>query len=253
MTTPLIPIEILSIYFDDDKKRLNLPKRLAQCTPDMKKAVLNVRDELKAKGINLFLSDMFRSHEMQLQAHTENAKKHLFSPLPGGSMHEAGRAFDLDLDALLKDDIISLEDFWDIADRHGLFPIVSTPDPGLKEAWHFDCRSSHNKVRQYYVDGKGGSKMKAYEAMAASAILAIGVQVDRFQNQKAAAIQSALIRLDHELGALDGVVGEKTRNALSDAGVPESDENTMLSSLEEQLRANFPEEFETAVASSSAH
>ncbi len=95
--------------------------------------------------------------------------------------------------------------------------------------------------------------MKAYEAMAASAILAIGVQVDRFQNQKAAAIQSALIRLDHELGALDGVVGEKTRNALSDAGVPESDENTMLSSLEEQLRANFPEEFETAVASSSAH
>ena len=245
MVTPLLPIEISSIYFDKHKTRLNLPERMAHCTPDMKAAVMNVRTDLKTKGIDLFLSDMFRSHGMQLQAHVENAKKSVFSPLPGGSMHEGGRALDLDLDALLKGNIITLADFWEIARAHGLSPIVGTPNPGLKESWHFDCRGSHNKVRQYYLDGKGGTKMKPYEAMAASAILAIGVQVDRFNNQKGAAIQSALIRLGHELGALDGGIGTKTKKALSDAGISASDEDTILSSLNEQLRQNFPVEFES--------
>jgi hypothetical protein len=180
---------------------------------------------------------------MQLQAHFENAKKGVFSPLPGGSMHEAGRAIDLDLDALLAGGILTLKDFWDLAGKHGFFPIVGQPNPQLKESWHFDRRGSHNLVRQYYVDGKGDSKMKPYEAMAASAILSIGVQVDRFQNQKAAAIQSALIRLGHELGALDGGIGNKTKQALQDAGVPFSDEDTMLSALENQLQQKFPEEF----------
>jgi hypothetical protein len=244
MTTKLLPLEILSIYFDKNKNRQNLPPKLAQCTPDTRKAVLAVKDRLKAKGIDLFLSDMFRSHDMQLQAHIENAKKHVFSPLPGGSMHEAGRAIDLDLDTLLKDDIIALKDFWEIGAEHGLFPIVGTPDPGLKEAWHFDCRGSHDKVRQYYLDGKGGTKMKSYEAMAASGILAIGVQVDRFSNQKAALIQSALIRLDHELGAMDGSIGEQTRAAVSAAGITDTNPDAILSQLEEQLRHRFPQEFD---------
>jgi len=243
MTIPLLPIEILSIYFDKNKNRKNLPARMAQCTPDTRKAVLDVKDELQAKGIDLFLSDMFRSHDMQLQAHFENAKKGVFSPLPGGSMHEAGRAIDLDLDALLKNATISLADFWEIGSRHGLFPIVATPNPKLKESWHFDCRGSHNKVRQYYLDGKGGTKMKPYEAMAASGILAIGVQVDHFNNQKVALMQSALIRLDHELGALDGGFGTKTRDALAAAGISETDPDAILDQLEQQLRQKFPQEF----------
>ena len=243
MPIPLMPVEILSTYFDKSKQRLNLPKRLAQCTPDTKTAVMNVKADLEAKGVKLFLSDMFRSHDMQLQAHIENAKKNVFSPLPGGSMHEAGRAIDLDLDTLLAHDAISLKDFWDIASKHGFFPIVGQPNRKLKEAWHFDCRGSHNQVHQYYREGKGGPGMKPYEAMAASAILAIGVQVDRFQNQKGAAIQSALIRLGHELGSLDGGLGDKTKIALAAAGVPFADEDTMLSALENQLKQKFPGEF----------
>jgi len=125
-----------------------------------------------------------------------------------------------------------------------MFPIISTPNPKTSEAWHFDCRGSHGKVRQYYLDGKGGNNMKPYKAMAASAILAIGVQVDQFNNQKAAAIQSALIRLGHEIGALDGSIGTKTKNALAATGVSLSDEETMLSNLEDRLRAEFPDEFE---------
>lgn len=245
MTAPLVPVEILSIYPENSPNKVQLPAKMAQCAPDMKKAVLGARADLEAKGITLRLSDMFRSHDMQLQAHIENAKKGVFSPLPGGSLHESGRAFDLDLDALLKGHIIKLKDFWEIGSRHGLVPIVGSPDPSLKESWHFECRGSHAIVRQYYGDGKGGSKLKPYEAMAASSILAIGVKVDQFQNQKAAAIQSALIRLGHELGALDGSIGTKTKNALAAAGVSENDENAILSKLEEQLRANFPGEFES--------
>ena len=245
MPAPMQKIDILSIYFDKPTNtRLKLPKRMAQCAPDTKKAVLKIRDELSLNGIDLFLSDMFRSYDMQLQAHIENAKKGIFSPLPGGSMHEAGRAFDLDLSALLKDNVLSLADFWEIAAAHGVSPIVGTPNKNLKEAWHFECRGSHAKVRQYYRDGKGGNNMQSYEAMAASAILAIGVQVDRFNNQKAAAIQSALIRLGHEPGPLDGAIGQKTRNALAAAGIADGPVDAMLLPLEERLKQTFPEDYE---------
>jgi hypothetical protein len=241
MTIPLVPVEIISIYPENKPTKVNLPAKMAKCTPDMKRAVQGARDELEARGVTLRLSDMFRSHDMQLQAHIENAKKGVFSPLPGGSLHEAGRAFDLDLNMLLM--VIKLKDFWEIGARHGLVPIVGSPDPGLKESWHFECRGSHASVRQYYLDGKGGANMKPYEAMAASSILAIGVQVDRFQDQKAAAIQSALIRLGHELGALDGSIGTKTKSALAAAGVTETDQGAILGKLEEQLRKKFPGEF----------
>ena len=86
--------------------------------------------------------------------------------------------------------------------------------------------------------------MQSYEAMAASAILAIGVQVDRFNNQKAAAIQSALIRLGHEPGPLDGAIGQKTRNALAAAGIADGTVDAMLLQLEERLIQTFPEEYE---------
>ena len=243
MPSPMLPIEILSIYFDSNNKRKNLPPRMAQCTPDTKKGVFGIRDALAAKGIDLFLSDMFRSHDMQLQAHIDNAKKGVFSPLPGGSMHEAGRAFDLDLDALLKDNVLRLADFWEIARANGFFPIIAQPNPGKKESWHFDCRGSHGIVRQYYLDGKGGANMKAYEAMSASAILWIGVQVDRFQNQNAARIQSGLIRLGHVIGPFDGVIGNKTRDALAAAGITATAEAEILAALEEKLKQAFPEEF----------
>jgi hypothetical protein len=216
---------------------------MAQCTPDTRTAVLDLRTELADRGVKLFLSDMFRSFDMQLQAHIENAKKGVFSPRPGGSLHEAGRAFDLDLTALLAGNILKLADFWEIAKGHGVVPIIGEPKPTTSEAWHFECRGSHSLVREYYRVGKGGDKMKPYQAMAASSILAIGVKVERFQNQKAAAIQSALIRLGHELGPLDGSIGQKTRDALTAAGIQQADEQTMLNSLEEQLRQKFPKEF----------
>src|SRR6266403_3033366 len=199
MPINLIKLDILSIYPIGSSPKKSLPERMAQCTPDTKKALTSIRDDLRSAGGDLVLSDLFRSYDMQKQSHLDfvNKKKTAFSPAPGGSLHEAGRACDLDLSSLK----MKLSDFWVVAARHGMRPIIATPDSGKNEAWHFDCRGSHDLVYSYYKSGKGNN-MKPYEAMAASAIMAIGVKVDRFgQNQNAAALQSALIRLGFELGS----------------------------------------------------
>lgn len=237
---PLVSIDVESIYKNKQGKLVSLPPRMAHCTPDMKAAIQAVSTELINKGGHLRLSDLFRSYEMQLQSHLDfvNKKKSAFSPPPGGSMHEAGRALDLDLDALG----ISLADFWPIAREHGLFPIVGSPNPKLKESWHFDCRGSHDLVYRYY-DAKKGTNMKPYEAMSASAILSVDIKVDRFgPNQQAAAIQSALIRLGQELGNIDGSLGTKSKNALQNVGVSFTDPRTMLQELQHLLDAQFPDE-----------
>jgi zinc D-Ala-D-Ala carboxypeptidase len=242
MPAPLLDITIMSIYFANGQ-RMPLPKRMAHATPDMKAALQEVGAALEGLGGHLYLSDLFRSYEMQLQSHLDwkTGKKQAFSPAPGGSLHEAGRALDLDLESLG----MKLKDFWPIARDHGLFPIISAPTAGASESWHFDCRGSQDLVYQYYKNGKGNNFDKPYAAMAASAILSIGVQVDKFAaKQKEAALQSALIRLGHDIGNIDGGIGDRTKAGLSDAGVPLADTQTMLTALEGQLAAKFPAEFQ---------
>lgn len=75
---------------------------MAKCTPDTAVALQGIVDDLRAMGHNLRLSDLFRSYEMQRQAHLDSVEKRkkAFSPPPGGSMHEAGRAMDIDLSSM---------------------------------------------------------------------------------------------------------------------------------------------------------
>lgn len=241
MPTPMLPVSIMSIY-KTHGQRVLLPERMATATPDMKGAIQQVAAALEALDGHLFLSDLFRSYEMQLQSHLDwkTGKKKAFSPPPGGSMHEAGRAFDLDLESLG----MKLKDFWPIAKSHGLLPIIGTPNPEASEAWHFDCRGSHDLVYQYYKSGNGNNFEKPYAAMAASAILSIGVKVDMFgAKQDEAAIQGALIRLGFNIGNIDGGIGQKTKAGLEQAGVPFTDAKTTLTALEVKLKAKFPAEF----------
>jgi hypothetical protein len=241
MKTPLARINILSIY-KKNNVRVQLPDRMALCTPDTHNSIMAVKGDLEGQGGKLFLSDLFRSYDMQLQSHLDfkNGKKKAFSPPPGGSLHEAGRALDLDLDSLK----ISLEDFWAVAKRHGFFPIITTPNPKKSEAWHFDCRGSHNIVYDYYKAEKGANFTSPYAAMAASAILAIGVRVDRFgDNQKEAYLQSCLVRLGQELGSIDGQIGQRTRNALGAVGVQLGAVESMIEAAEDLLQTKFPGEF----------
>lgn len=49
MKSPLIPITVPSIY-EVGGVKVALPKRMAQCTPDMKLALFNTARDLKAAG-----------------------------------------------------------------------------------------------------------------------------------------------------------------------------------------------------------
>ena len=239
MKTPLFNVDILSIY-EKHGERVLLPKRMAMATPDTCSAINGIVKDIENVGGKLVLSDLFRSYDMQYQAHLDwiTKKKKAFSPPPGGSMHEAGRAFDLSLE----DISVTLSDFWDIAKKWNVLPIISTPDIKKSEAWHFDCRGSHSIVYDYYKSGKA-SNMLPYAAMAVSAILAIGVKVDRFNSHQAEAyLQSCLIRLGFQLGNIDGLIGNKTKKALEDAEISTADINVAVLTAEDKLQAKFPEE-----------
>jgi len=55
MKTPLPNINIESIYFKDEK-RLPLPKRMAQCTPDTQQALIEIGKAVeKKKGTFVFI------------------------------------------------------------------------------------------------------------------------------------------------------------------------------------------------------
>ena len=237
MFAPLEEIQIKSIYGGD------LPKRMAHCTADMLNAVRLAAADVKAAGGELILSDMYRSYDMQLQAHLDfvTGKKSAFSPPPGGSMHEAGRALDLDLSKLK----MKLSDFWKIADKHGLNPIIDTPSAGANEAWHFDCRGSHDLVYKYYASGKGDNFAGPYTAMAASAIVSTGVKVDALgSNPVTGFIQSGLIRLGQMIGDLDGRIGPKTRTALTALGIdPDASNDVVAAAVEKRLQVSFPDEY----------
>lgn len=245
MKTPLIPIDIISIYKNKLGDALPLPKRMAQCTTDTYDALFGIAADVAKKGGKLVLSDLFRSYDMQAQSHQDYVakRKKAFSPPPGGSLHEAGRAFDLDLSAIK----IKLEDFWKIAAKYGVYPIISKPTPGASEAWHFDCRGSHQSVYQYYQDKKGDN-FAPYKAMSVSAILAIGVHVDDFGNNQAqAAIQAGLIRLGQTIGNIDGQIGRKTIAALNTLKIPfnSGDPEATLQGIEHLLQQTFINEFKT--------
>ncbi|MFN3753699.1 hypothetical protein [Flavobacterium sp.] len=243
MKSPLLTIDIISIYKNKLGDLLPLPSRMAKCTPDTYVAIFNIATALAKKGGRLILSDLFRSYDMQAQSHQDYiaGRKKAFSPPPGGSFHEAGRGFDLDLSAIK----IPLADFWTIAAEYGVVPIISLPKSNVSEAWHFDCRGSHQLVYQYYIEGKG-TNFKPYTAASASAILSIGVNVDSFgENQKQAAIQSCLIRLGKNIGNIDGQIGKKTQKALIEVDIAFdlSNINGMLIQVENLVQQKFPVEF----------
>jgi hypothetical protein len=241
MKSPLIAIDISSIYKNILGASMPLPSGMAKCTPDTYLAIANIAADLADAGGKLILSDLFRSHDMQVKSHLDyiSGKKKAFSPPPGSSFHEAGRAFDIDLHSIK----IPLAEFWKIAAKHRVTPIIKQPNIHASEAWHFDCRGSHQLVYEYYVHGKANN-FKPYTAAATSAILSIGVVADTFgTNQKQAAIQSCLIRLGKEIGNMDGQIGFRTRQALEELSIPATDDlDPILIQLENMLEQKFPAE-----------
>ncbi len=244
MKTPLQPIEIMSIYKSRQNDPVLLPIRMAKCTPDTGKSILAIDNELRKLNGRLILSDLFRSYDMQLQSHNDYiaGRKTAFSPPPGGSMHEGGRGMDLDLKSIN----ISLKDFWNIAANFGFYPVIDAPVSTMDEAWHFDCRGSHQLIYEYYKKGLG-TNFKPYKAMAISAILAIDVRVHNFSaNQKQAQLQAGLIRLGKIIGNIDGIIGRKTQRAIEELDLPFTpfEVDSILLEIENLLQQRFPTEYQ---------
>ncbi|NBW06691.1 MAG: hypothetical protein EBR82_01540 [Caulobacteraceae bacterium] len=253
MPTPMRPVIVQSIY-EANAVPMPLPGRMAKCPPDVVAAINALAaDCIKAGGgSRLVLSDLFRSYDMQLAAHMDYVKKRkkAFSPPPGGSLHEGGRALDLDLKALK----MSLATFWPLAAKHGFTPIIDKPNANQSEAWHFEKRGSHTAVYDFYKAGKAKNFDSPYKAMAASAIVSIGVRVDVFgDHQFEAYIQSALIRLGQNPGGMDGAIGPRTRLALQALGITGGSTADLVAAVDAKLQEAFPEEFFDAKASAEEH
>jgi len=159
-----------------------------------------------------------------------------YSPPPGGSMHEAGRAMDIDLTSIG----VPLGKFWEIAEARGFSPIIDSPNPSRSEAWHFDCRGRHDLIYQYIKQGRAGDLIAPYTQMAHSAIVAAGIQVDGLPDQSTAFLQASLIQLGFDPGRIDGVMGPRTLGAMRAAGV---DPDDPAGSISQQLKQQFPGEF----------
>lgn len=251
MAALLVRPLVMSIY-EVNGQRVLMPERMARSTPDMKKAMYGIRADVEAAGGKFALSDLFRSYDMQLQAHLDfsSGKKKAFSPPPGGSMHESGRAFDVDLKGLN----MPLANFWQIAKKMGVVPIIAEPDPKASEAWHFECRGSHQIVYDYYKAGKGTNFAKPAAAMAASAIIAAGLKHARFKGKdEAAYLQSGLIRLGREIGNIDGEIGPKTNGVLSSLGITGSTRAEQIQLLDALLQQKFSDEFFDKVPEEGGH
>ena len=148
----LVEIDVPSIY-----KNGPLPRALARCASDTRVAILALARALKLRGGLLRLSDLFRARDLQQRAHTDwlAGRKRAYSPPPGGSMHEAGRAIDIDLGAITLD----LGSFWKIAAAHGFTPVIDTPDSppcrGLA------LRSSRQFARSGFVSQNARNSVEA--------------------------------------------------------------------------------------------
>src|SRR5260370_27122782 len=208
--TPLVPINIASIYQGP------LPHRVAECTSDTKAAIEAVARDLAAMGFGIRLSELFRTHDSQSQAHADfvEGRKKAFSPPPGESLHEAGRAMDIDLSSIG----VPLPQFWEIAKAHGFTPIIDAPDPHRSESWHFDCRGSHGAGYDYVQAGKDGTMLAAYTQMAQSAILAIGLKLHTVPAQNVAFLQEGVGRPGGRPGGSDRVEGERAGQGVGGGG-----------------------------------
>ena len=217
-----------------------LPHRLAQCTPDTKAAIEAVARDLAGLGFGIRLSDLFRSHDMQAQSHADfvEGRKKAFSPPPGGSLHEAGRAMDIDLSS------------------------IGVPLPqvlGDRQGARLHARSSTRRIRtgrnpgtsivaavttRYTSTCRPGRRApcsRPIRRWRRARLLAIGVKLDVIPAQeRRRSCKPALIRLGFDPGRIDGVQGNRTMRALEAAGADLHDPITWLS---EALRKMYPAEY----------
>lgn len=137
----------------------------------------------------------------------DRTMKAAFVATPGRSMHNAGRAIDVDLGSLKFPNIAAdqqLDRLWAIAKPLGWSPIIKSADERASEAWHFD----------FYGDIKGVLDRLGYEQAALCGAILVGHgDLSGF----GAELQALLARAGFDIGKIDGAPGAKTRLGLMTA------------------------------------
>jgi len=174
----LVTIAVKGIY---GRPGSLLPASMARLTPDAAASLAQVEAEIERLGGCFRLSDAYRSSAMQARAHDDYIKgrKHAYSPPAGSSMHEAGRAIDLDLAALIHPPSVpkgsqTLNELKvrAIFEAHGWTFIAPAGNPhsvDVKESWHIEFRGPFQETYDS-VFKRANVHSKAYHSMAAAAI-----------------------------------------------------------------------------------
>ena len=118
-------------------------------------------------------------------------------------MHNGGRAIDVDVNTLKaaygKE---YLDAFWPVAARHGFTPVITRPEEGKSESWHYDHFSCWTAVR----DRLG------YEHAGMCAAVVVG-QAGEWQGDDRV-LQALLLRAGFDIGEADGAWGARSEKAL---------------------------------------
>lgn len=202
--------------------------------PDMFEALLKLDSVVRQNKGQFYIIDLFRSWDIQAAARKayETGKKRAYVAPAGGSFHTSGRAVDISVKELNfkdKEKEDWLKFFWDLAMPLGFRPIISIPDLGISECWHFD----------YPGEWTEAYDKLSYSEAAKCAILDVGEWNPSLSKEKAQKmfIQSQLIRLGHyDIGKVDGIFGPKTLKAIGDLGYLEGSVLLLAKSIAQRVR-----------------
>lgn len=217
------------------------------CTADTAAALLALHDAVTAAGGDFRVTELHRDIAVQRKARAKYdawvaagkpkpgtpgfdaaSMKAAFVATPGRSGHNAGRSIDIDLASLVFPGVPAdkqLDRLWEIAIPLGWSPVIKAATEGASESWHFD----------FWGELAGVKARLGYEQAALCGAILVGHgDLSGYD----AEVQALLCRAGHDIGAIDGKVGARTRSALATAlSVSESTAATLIVSRDaETLR-----------------
>jgi hypothetical protein len=234
---PLVPVDVSILSSYDKAGKTGVPRagltplaRLGKAgiaVPEVAQALLALHSAVTAAGGDFRVTELHRDVAVQQAARAKydawvragkpkpgtagyNSKtmKAAFVAKPGRSFHNAGRAIDVHLSELRFPGVPAdkqLDRLWELARPLGWSPAIRTPDERASEAWHFD----------YYGDLAGVMQRLGYEETAKCGAILVGHSGDcqTFGHT----VQALMHRAGFNVGAVDGIIGPKTRGALATA------------------------------------
>jgi hypothetical protein len=198
----VVQVAVPGIY---GKRGDPLPERMAKLFRGAAISLQEVYADVVKKGGHVYISDMFRSAEDQERAHNDflTGRKSSFSPPSCSSVHEAGRAIDIDA----FDTGIGHQRTRQILNKHGWVNITDSLTD--TECWHYEFRED----RWEAFKGQHGYAAMAH-AMKEEIGNLIGVERADAKKKDIVWLQDALNQLiGAGLGA-DGVYGPQTKRAV---------------------------------------